>query len=76
MPNLNDYHAYKSTTEKSGGSGGSGGNNGPNSGGWAVIVIVGIMLLYFLFSGANWDAIETLLCLGLLAYLFFNWLTS
>ena len=72
MPNLNDYHAYKSTQ---GGSGGSrGGNNGPNGGGWIVIVIVALLLIYFVFSGASWDAIDSLLGLGFLAYLFFNWM--
>lgn len=72
MPNLNDYHAYKSTQGGSGGS--SGGSNGPNGGGWIVIVIVALLLIYFVFSGASWDAIDSLLGLGFLAYLFFNWM--
>jgi len=75
MPDLKDYHAYKSTTGSSGGSGGHGGNNGPNIGGWAVIIIVCLMLIYFLFQGASWDAIDSLLGIGFLAYLFFNWFT-
>ncbi len=61
---MNDYHAFKNT---SGGSGGSGGGFGC---GWVVIVIVVIMLLFFIADGASWDAIDTLLALGLLAFLF------
>lgn len=63
MPDMNDFHAFNST---SGGSGGSGG------GGKAVIIIVAIMLLFFIFDGASWDAIETLLAFGLIAYWIFK----
>lgn len=65
MPDMNDFHAYKST------SGGSGSGDGANFGcGWVVIVIVVIMLIYFIADGASWDAIETLLALGFIAFLF------
>lgn len=62
---MNDYHAFKST---SGGSkGGSGGGFGC---GWVVIVIVAIALIFFIADGTSWDAIDTLLGLGLIAFLF------
>lgn len=66
MPDLNDYHAYKST---SGGSGNSGGGKGFGCGGWAVVVIVVSLLIFFIADGASWDAIDTLLGLGLIAFL-------
>lgn len=65
MPDLKDYHAYKSTKGSSGGAGGFGG-------GKVIVAIVVIMLICFLFSGAGWEAIETLLALGLIAYLLFR----
>ena len=66
MPNLNDYHAFKNTS-----GGGSGGGKGGGLGcGWIVIVIVAYMLISFIADGASWDAIDTLLGLGLLAFLF------
>ena len=65
MPNLDDFHAYKST---GGGSQNSG--SGGFGCGWVVIVIVAFMLLYFVIKGASFDAIDTLLGLGLLAFLF------
>ena len=69
MPNMNDYHAFKNTSGDSGGSGGGGGKWDFGCG-WVVIVIVGYMLLHFIFSGASSDAIDTLLGLGFLAFLF------
>lgn len=68
MPNLNDYHGFKST---SGGSdnGGSSGGGGSGCGFW---VVIGIIVFIFLISGASWEAIETLLALGFIAYLFFR----
>lgn len=67
---FDDYMDYK----VSGSDKGGGGNQKPSGGGfgcgWVVIVIVAIMLLYFIFSGASWDAIDTLLGLGFLAFLF------
>jgi len=65
MPDMNDFHAFKST------SGGSGGGSSGGSGfgcGWVVIVIVVIMLISFIADGASWDAIDTLLGLGLIAF--------
>ena len=59
----NEYNAYKNT---------SGGSGGPSGSGWVIIVIVGVAFLYFLFSGAGWEAIETLLALGLIAYWLFK----
>ena len=69
MPDLNDFHAFKNTSGDDGGSGG--GKKGGGFGlGWVVIVIVAIMLVSFIADGASWDAIDTLLGLGLLAFLF------
>lgn len=65
---MEDYHAFKST---SGGSDGGGGSGGGGFGcGWVVIVIVVFMLIFFIADGASWDAIDTLLGLGFLAFLF------
>lgn len=44
--------------------------------GWGVIVIVVIMLIFFIAEEASWDAIETLLGFGLLAFLFFRWIST
>lgn len=74
MPDMDDYHAFKST---SGGSGGSSGDGGNGFGcGWVVIVIVVLLLVFFIASGASWDAIDTLLGLGLIAFLFFRWIST
>lgn len=66
MPDMNDFHAFKSTSGGSGG--GSGGGNGFGCG-WVVIVIVVIMLIFFIADDASWDAIDTLLGLGFIAFL-------
>ena len=66
MPDLNDFHAFKNT---SGGSSGNGKGGGFGCG-WVVIVIVVFMLISFIADGASWEAIDTLLGLGLLAFLF------
>jgi len=39
-------------------------------------VIVIILLISFIADGASWDAIDTLLGLGLLAFLFFRWIST
>lgn len=67
MPDLNDFHAFKSTS----GDGGSGGGKGSGfgCGGWAVIVIVVFMVIFFIADGASWGAIETLLAFGFIAFL-------
>lgn len=44
--------------------------------GWVVIVIVAIMLIFFIADGTSWDAIDTLLGLGFLAFLFFRWIST
>ena len=55
----------------------TGSGNGLRFGlGWVVIVIVVIMLISFIADGASWDAIDTLLGLGLLAFLFFRWIST
>lgn len=58
----------------------SGNRNNKNSvrfgWGWGVIVVVVIMLIFFIADGASWDAIDTLLGLGLLAFLFFRWIST
>ena len=73
MPNMNDFHAFKSTSGGSD-SGSSGGGHGLGCGG-VVITIVILMLVFFLVSGASWDAIDSLLGFGFLAFLFIRWLT-
>ena len=75
MPDLNDFHAFKST---SGGTGGTGGSSGGRIGcaTWIVIGIVVFMLISFLADGASWEAIETLLAFGLIAFLLARWLFS
>ena len=75
MPDMNDYHAFKSTSGGSGGSSGGGGGKGFGCG-WIVIVIVVILLISFIADGASWDAIDTLLGLGLLAFLFLRWIST
>ena len=72
---MNDYHAFKSTSGGSGGSSGGGGGKGFGCG-WIVIVIVVILLISFIADGASWEAIDTLLGLGLLAFLFFRWIST
>ena len=64
---MDDFHAFKRT---SGGSGGGGSSSGGFGCGWVVIAIVVIMLIFFIADGASWDAIDTLLGLGFLAFLF------
>ena len=69
MPDLDDFHAYKSTSG-GGNSSSSGGSGGGFGCGWIVIVIVVLMLIFFIAEGASWDAIDSLLGLGFLAFLF------
>jgi len=79
MRNIHDpgeYHKYKSTTGGSENKGSGGGGWKPSGLGWVVIVIVVIMLISFISDGASWEAIDTLLGLGFLAYLFFNWISK
>ena len=66
MPNLNDYHRYKNT-----GGGGSNNGGGSGGGGWIIAIVV-FFLISFIFGGASWAAIETLLALGFIAYLVFK----
>jgi len=73
MPNINDYHAYKSTSGGTGGQGGSGGS-GMGCAAWIVIGIVVFMLISFMADGASWEAIETLLAFGLIAFMLTRWL--
>ena len=60
---MDNYHAFHSTSGKAGGSGGGG-----LGAGWIVIVIVVLLLIFFIKNGAGWDAIDTLLGLGMLAF--------
>lgn len=48
MPDMNDFHAFKST---SGGSGGGSGGLGCSSGFWVAIVIIGLLTLLGKCSG-------------------------
>ena len=55
----------------------NGGGGGKGFGcGWIVIVIVVLMLIFFIADGTSWDAIDTLLGFGLLAFLFFRWIST
>ena len=72
MPDLNDFHAYKSTSGGSGGTGSSGGRIGCAA--WLVIAIVVFMLIFFIADGASWEAVECLLAFGLIAFLIARWL--
>ncbi|MGM9591603.1 MAG: hypothetical protein ACI3VK_02665 [Oscillospiraceae bacterium] len=69
MPDINDYYVFKSTSGGSGGGGGGGSGGGGSGCGWIVIVIVVLMLIFFIADGASWDAIDTLLGFGFLAFL-------
>ena len=72
MPDMNDFHAYKSTGgETSGGGGGRGFGCG-----WIVIVIVAILLFVCIAEGESWDTIDSLLSIGLLAFLYFRWIST
>lgn len=74
MMNHEDYHAFTSTSGDSGGSGGgSGGGIGCLA--WVVVIIVIVLLLSFIVNGASWDAIDTLLGFGLLAFLFVRFIS-
>jgi len=73
IPDLNNFHAYKSTSGGTGGTGCSGGG-GIGCAAWIVIGIVVFMLISFLADGASWEAIETLLAFGILACLLARWL--
>ena len=66
------YMDYEIMNDK-GNGGGSSGGGGFGCGG-VVILIVVIMLIYFVFSGASWDAIDSLLGFGFLAFLVARWL--
>lgn len=71
MPDMNDYHAFKSTS--GGSSGGIGGGLGC---GGVVLVILAIMLIYFIATGVSWDGIDSLLGIGFLVFLFVRWITT
>ena len=73
MSDINNYHAYESTT---GGNGGSSGNGSGFGCGWIVIVIVAFMLVSFIADGASIDAIDSLLGIGFLAFIVVRWLTT
>ena len=67
MPDLNDFHAFKSTSD---GSRGKGGGIGICCVAWIIIGIVIILLISLIADGADWDAIDSLLGFGFLAFLF------
>ena len=71
MPDMNDYHSFKSTS----GDNNSGSGAGHSFGlGWVVIAIVTVLLLFFIADGASWEAIDCLLGFGLLAFIFARFL--
>lgn len=67
MPDLNDFHAFKSTQGEDASGSGAGGGNGSGCG-WVVAVVVVVVLVFFIASGSSWDAIDRLLGLGLIAF--------
>jgi len=69
MPDMNDYHAFKSTSGGNDGGSGKGGGKWDFGCGWVVIVIVIYMLIHFILNGAGWEAIDCLLGWGLIAFL-------
>ena len=75
MPKSNDYHAFKNTNGGTGGNGGSGGT-GIGCAAWIVIGLVVFLLISFIAVGASWEAIETLLAFGIIAFLLARWLFS
>ena len=66
MPDLNDYHAFKSTTGGSD-SGNPGGGGGCGCG-TIVIIIFACLLIFFIFRGSSWEAIECLLFWAILIF--------
>lgn len=72
MPDMNDFHAFKSTSGGSNGSGSGGGGFGCAT--WGVIIAVVYFLISFIADGASWDAIDTLLGIGLIIFLFVRWM--
>ena len=68
----NEYHKYKSTNGGSNNRGGLG--KGFGCGGWIVIAIVVFFLISFIADGASWEAIESLLAFGFIAFLLVRWL--
>jgi len=76
MNDMDDYYAFKNCGGESGGESGNGGGGKGFGCGWIVIVIVVLMLIFFIADGASRDAIETLLSLGILAFLFFKWIST
>ena len=75
MPNMDDFNAFKSTNGESGGSNNGSGGSGFGCG-WIAIVIVALMLISFIADGASFDAIDTLLGFGLLAFLLLRWIST
>lgn len=72
-----DMKAMSDSSKDGNRTGGSNKNGGAGFGcGWVVIVLVVIMLIFFIADGASWDAIDSLLGLGLLAFLFFRWIST
>ena len=70
------YMDYKASGSDKGGGGSHQPSGGDGCGCVGVVVaIVVIMLIYFIFSGASWDAIDSLLGFGFLAFLFVRWLS-
>lgn len=70
------YMDYEIMNEKGGGGSSGGGSGGDGCGCVGIVVaIVAIMLIYFIFSGASWDAIDSLLGFGFLAFLFVRWIS-
>ena len=66
----NDNDSSSSSGTRPGGGSGGGGGKWDFGCGWVVIVVVAYMLIHFIFSGASAKAIDTLLALGFLAFLF------
>ena len=73
------YMDMKVSSDSDGEFKNSGNRSGNNKGfgcGWIAIVVVVIMLIFFIADGASWDAIDSLLGLGFLAFLFLRWIST
>ena len=73
------YMDMKVTSDSDGEFKKSGNGTGNNRGfgcGWIAIVVVVIMLIFFVGNGASWDAIDSLLGFGFLAFLFLRWIST
>ena len=70
-----EYHRYKAFTSNNSNKTSSS-DYKPTGLGWVVICIVVYALIFFIFDGADGESISTLLGLGVLAYLYAQWISK